>query len=165
VTAHSVDVDGVLAANAELYAAFEAGDLDRMTALWVSEPYSDDALCVHPGWVPLRGRGPVLRSWAVIMANTSYVQFVLTDVRADVAGDVAVVTCRENILTAIGDPTHAGDSLSGGSTVATNVFRRTAEGWRLWVHHASPILGRGSDSGTDEEDSDVADADEDGEAR
>ena len=30
----------------------------------------------------------------------------------------------------------------GGSqkVLATNVFRRRAQGWRLWVHHASPVL-------------------------
>jgi len=24
--------------------------------------------------------------------------------------------------------------------VATNVFVRTSDGWRLWIHHASPVL-------------------------
>ena len=32
--------------------------------------------------------------------------------------------------------------LAGGRAVATNVFRRTPEGWRLWLHHASPVLTR-----------------------
>jgi ketosteroid isomerase-like protein len=133
-----LDVDEVLAANAGLYAAVEEGDFDRMAALWVDGPNAESALCVHPGWSPVRGRSAVLRSWAVIMANTSYIQFFLTDVRAEMAGETAVVTCGESILTAVDD------DLGGGQAVATNVFRRTSAGWRLWIHHASPVL-RGED--------------------
>jgi ketosteroid isomerase-like protein len=135
----SLDVDAVLAANAELYAAFEAGDFDRMSDLWVDGRGAESAMCVHPGWPPVLGRSAVLRSWAVIMANTTYIQFFLTDVRAELVGETAVVTCGENVLTAVDD------DLGGGQVVATNVFRRTPAGWRLWIHHASPVL-RGEDA-------------------
>ena len=135
----------VLAANAALYDAFESADLDLMEAVWLDGPQAEDVICVHPGWPALRGRGPVLRSWAMIMANTSYISFVLTDVDATVDGDVAVVTCAENILTGmpeVAEPLAALGStgLSGGRVAATNVFRRTETGWRLWVHHSSPVL-------------------------
>jgi ketosteroid isomerase-like protein len=139
------DVRAVLFANAALYDAFETADLDLMEAVWMDGPAAEDVICVHPGWPPLRGRAQVLRSWAMIMANTTNISFVLTDVDATVDGDVAVVTCAENILT--GMPEDAGLStslaataLSGGRVAATNVFRRTGNGWRLWVHHASPVL-------------------------
>ncbi|KAB2350823.1 nuclear transport factor 2 family protein [Actinomadura rudentiformis] len=125
-------------ANAEFYAAFEAGDLDRMAALWADGPYAPSVTCVHPGWPMLRGRDEVLRSWALIMANTSYIQFVLTNVEADIHGDQAVVTCSENILTADED-TEAG-FLAGGEVVATNIFVRADGAWRLLLHHGSPIL-------------------------
>ena len=126
------------AANAELYAAFEAADLDRMHALWDGADHPDDAAavtCVHPGWDALHGRERVLRSWALIMANTSYIQFFLTDVRVSVVGSTAVVTCTENILTSVTD--------SGGDArvVSTNVFHRRGDAWRLTVHHGSPVLG------------------------
>jgi ketosteroid isomerase-like protein len=52
-----------------------------------------------------------------------------------VNGDVAVVTCEENILADIS----AQDGLVGGTAVATNVFRRRDGRWRLWIHHASPV--------------------------
>ena len=129
-----VDIDAVLAANAELYQAVEEADFDRISALWIDGPGGESAICVHPGWPPVRGRSAVLRSWAVIMANTPYIQFFLTDVRAEMAGDTAIVTCGENILTAIDA------DLGGGQVVSTNVFRRTPDGWRLWLHHASPLL-------------------------
>jgi len=124
------DGAAVLGANAEFYAAFEAADLDRMHAVWDDH---EDVTCVHPGWQLLRGRGRVMRSWALIFANTPYIQFFLTDVQVDLDGDVAIVTCTESILTSVGDDT--GDA----SVAATNVFRRRDDGWRLWVHHGSPV--------------------------
>ncbi|WP_143672996.1 nuclear transport factor 2 family protein, partial [Streptomyces sp. b94] len=33
---------------------------------------------------------------------------------------------------------------------ATNVFRRTPDGWKLWSHHGSPVLTE-SDEDDDEE--------------
>jgi ketosteroid isomerase-like protein len=139
------DERAVLFANAALYDAFETADLDLMEAVWIDGPGAEDVICVHPGWPPLRGRAQVLRSWAMIMANTTNISFVLTDIDATVDGDVAVVTCAENILTGMPEAPElstalAATALSGGRVAATNVFRRTASGWRLWVHHASPVL-------------------------
>ena len=137
----------VLSANSEFYAAFESGDLDAMTDLWVPEGH---AVCIHPGWSPVVGAAAVRRSWAVIMANTPYIQFILTDVDVTVVGDVASVTCTENVLSA--DEETPVEGFSGGKAVTTNVFRRTPTGhessWRLWIHHASPVLSsQGSDEG------------------
>lgn len=126
------DSAAVEAANAEFYAAFEGADLDRMSTLW-DDDKDAPVTCVHPGWPMIRGRQRVLRSWAVIMANTAYIQFVLTDVAVSVVGDLAVVTCDENILT-------SAEPADAGQVTATNVFRRRREGWRLRVHHGSPVL-------------------------
>jgi ketosteroid isomerase-like protein len=122
----------VEAANAALYTAFEAGDVDLMEAVWDD---SDEVVCVHPGWPMLRGRSEVMRSWSALMANTDYIQFVLTDVQVAVSGDSAVVTCTENVLT-------SADVGDGAAAVATNVFVKRPTGWRLLVHHGSPVLGR-----------------------
>lgn len=137
----------VLSVNSGFYAAFESGDLDAMIDLWVPDGH---AVCIHPGWAPVVGAAAVRRSWAVIMANTPYIQFILTDVDVTVVGDVASVTCTENVLSADEDTPVEG--FAGGKAVSTNVFRRTRSGeedaWRLWIHHASPVLsGEGSDEG------------------
>jgi ketosteroid isomerase-like protein len=131
-------VAAVEAANAEFYAAFEACDIDRMNAVWVD---SDDITCVHPGSAVLRGRGEVMRSWSVIMANTAYIQFFLTDVEVTLQGDVAVLTCAENILTGVDEEEGGSRSLAHpGRVIATNVFRRVDGRWRMWVHHGSPVF-------------------------
>ena len=125
------DRAAVEAANAEFYAAFEASDLSRMRNVWMDD---ETASCVHPGWRVLRGTSRIMRSWALIFANTPYVQFFLTDVDVTVLGDVAVVRCVEGILTSVTDA--EGDS----SVAATNVFVRHDDGWRLWLHHGSPMI-------------------------
>lgn len=134
------DVDAVLVANTEFYAAFESADFDAMTQIWADD---DATVCVHPGAKPIRGHRDVMRSWLALMANAAYIQFFLTDVEVAVVDDVATVTCTENVLSA-GADTPVG-SFAGGSATATNVFRRAVGGWRLWVHHASPVLSMLSD--------------------
>jgi ketosteroid isomerase-like protein len=121
--------------NAVFYEAFETGDLDTMQDLWLDGP---DTVCVHPGASPVRGTGPINRSWALVMAHTPYIQFFLTDVEVSVQGTTASVTCTENVLT--GDERTGPDAFGGGKAFATNVFVRTGAGWRLWIHHASPVL-------------------------
>lgn len=121
--------------NSEFYGAFERGDIDSMTRIWLDDR---ETLCVHPGTTPLRGASAITRSWALLMANATYIQFFLTDVETSVLGDVASVTCTENVLTAA-DSVEEG-AFSGAKAVATNVFVRTADGWRLWIHHASPVV-------------------------
>ncbi len=127
--------EAVAAANDAYYAAFESADLDAMRELWLDHP---ETLCVHPGALPVRGTPAISRSWALIMANTPYIQFFLTDVEISVLETTASVTCTENVLT--GDETTGVDSFGGAKAVATNVFVRTSDGWRLWIHHASPVL-------------------------
>lgn len=130
------DRAAVEAANAEFYAAFERADIDAMTALWLDGP---GTLCIHPGAAPLQGEGAINRSWALIMANVEYIQFVLTDLAVDLpAPDVASVTCTENVLTA--DESTNAQTFLGGKAVATNVFVRREGRWRLWIHHASPVV-------------------------
>lgn len=143
----SVDTAAIETVNQEFYTAIEDGDLDRMTEIWAEDSGDEQVSCVHPGWTLLTGRSEVLRSWALIMANTTYIQFVLTDVNTTVLGDVAVLTCVENILTA-GEEGEA--SFAAGKVVASNVYVRTPQGWRLWMHHGSPVL-QGDDEDEEED--------------
>lgn len=137
----SSDEQLVTELNTALYAAFEQADVDVMAQVW-DDADPDAVVCVHPGWPMLRGRAHVLRSWAAVMAGTEYVQFFLTDVRVSVEGDTAVVTCTENILTSVEE---MGLDRGNVAVAATNVFRRRSAGWRLQVHHGSPVMGMLSD--------------------
>ncbi|MEV0776408.1 nuclear transport factor 2 family protein [Streptomyces sp. NPDC050433] len=144
------DREQVDALNTAFYEAMERGDLDELSELWLDGD-NPGVSCVHPGWPVLSGRGEVLRSYALIMANTEYIQFFLTDVVVSVAGDTALVTCTENILS--GGPAEESGALGplvGQLVVATNVFRRTPDGWRVWSHHGSPVLAETDDEQDDE---------------
>lgn len=140
MTSAPTDSEQVERANTALYEAVERGDTTAMDRLWLDDP-EVEVSCVHPGWPVLRGRSEVLRSFALIMASTEYIQFFLTDVEVAVAGDTALVTCTENILS--GGPAESEGELGplvGQLVVATNVFRRSGDEWRIWSHHGSPVL-------------------------
>nr|WP_233290266.1 nuclear transport factor 2 family protein [Kitasatospora sp. MBT66] len=147
------DREAVLEANRALYEALENGDQEAVEDAWLGAGEADDkggVVCVHPGWPVLRGRAQVTRSYMLIMANTEYIQFILTDEEVEVQGDVALVTCTENILSG-GEAEEEGElgPLVGGKVVSTNLFRRTPAGWKLWSHHGSPVL-----TSADEDDED-----------
>ncbi len=119
----------VIAANRRYYEAFEAGDLDAMSALWERSPR---ATCTHPGWATLQGWGQVASSFFALFHGGNRTQFVLTREQPWVVGDVAWVSLDENLL---------GDQ--GGVTVATiNVFVRSEadeSAWRMVCHHGSVV--------------------------
>ncbi|MDQ4070936.1 MAG: nuclear transport factor 2 family protein [Actinomycetota bacterium] len=120
------DREAVAAANKAFYAAFEARDLDAMSKVW---EHSDRIVCTHPGWASLRGWGQVAASFFALFQNAQQLQFILTKESAEVAGDVAWVTVDENIL----------QGTSATTVAALNLFVRSADGWRMVAHHASPV--------------------------
>ncbi len=130
------DVAAVEAAHTALYEALETADVDRMQTVW-DDVDPEAVVCVHPGWPMLRGREQVLRSCSAVMAGTDYVQFFLTDVAVRLLGDTAVVTCTENVLTEV-----SATSEPQPIVVATDVLVRRPDGWRVQVHHGSPVLGK-----------------------
>jgi len=116
------DADDALAANEAFYRAFNQRDIALMTALWAA---SEDVTCIHPGWNALEGRERVLDSWRAILGNPSQSRIVTGGATVSFRGDVAIVLCRE---------------LVGGSPlIATNVFVRESEGWKLLHHQSGPV--------------------------
>lgn len=116
-------------ANEQFYRALEALDLGAMERVWLHSP---DVRCIHPGSEALVGWATVRTAWQQIFANTRWMRVQPTDVRMQVIGEVGIVACAENI-TATQD-----DDVGVAVAQATNVFRRTAEGWHMILHHASP---------------------------
>jgi ketosteroid isomerase-like protein len=116
-----------LAANQAFYDAFEAADLDAMSAVW---EHGDDVACTHPGWATLRGWGKVVASWYALFRNPQRLQFILTQPIVRCQGDVAWIVLDENLL----------DGASGQTVSALNIFVRSEEGWRMVAHHGSPVM-------------------------
>jgi ketosteroid isomerase-like protein len=118
----------VLEVNRAFYEAFETSDFNAMSDLWVHE---DHAVCVHPGWTALRGWASIASSWAAMFDGPQHIQFIVTDEHVSVNGDVAWVSCDENLLT-----------IGASATVnALNVFVRAQDGqWRMVAHHGAPVM-------------------------
>jgi ketosteroid isomerase-like protein len=119
-------------ANARFYRAFERLDLDEMDAVWA---HGEHVRCVHPGWPLLSGWLAVRDSWRGIFDNTEEMRFTISDVTVVASGELGWVTCTENILSEVRG------RIAVTAILATNLFERQAEGWRLIHHHASHVLG------------------------
>ena len=128
----------VLDVNRRFYEALEALDVDAMDSVWEASPR---AASVHPGSPWLLGWSDVRQSLEAIVDATSYIEFEIADVEVHVEDPAAWVTCTERVTGADG---------SVAEVAATNLFVLGSDGWRLVVHHASPII-RPAHSSTEEE--------------
>jgi ketosteroid isomerase-like protein len=118
-------------ANARFYRAFESLDIARMSQVW---SHGDHVRCIHPGWCLLSGWDAVRQSWEAIFKGGGEMRFSITDVDVHVERDLAWIVCTENILS------HAHGQISVTRLLATNLFERLGDDWRMTHHHASPTL-------------------------
>ncbi|MET0554400.1 MAG: nuclear transport factor 2 family protein [Vicinamibacteria bacterium] len=116
------------AANDRFYRALETLDLPGMDGLWLHGP---QVRCIHPGWDVIVGWDDVRSAWERILQNTGWIRVSVTQSHAEIMGDVGLVGCSENITSG-----REGD-VSVAVAQATNLFRLTPGGWRMFLHHAS----------------------------
>ncbi len=116
---------------AEFYEALRRGDVERLMALWADD---DEIVCVHPGGTRMVGGAAIRASFEAIFAN----------------GGIPVRPEQVHRLAAMGSALHhlverievSGEQGPQTAWVtATNLYLKTARGWRLASHHASPALG------------------------
>jgi ketosteroid isomerase-like protein len=110
------------------YEALERGDLEGMMAVWAED---EEIICVHPGGPRLSGPDEVRSSWARIFSAGAGPRVHITQQVAVTAMMIAVHSVHENFSI-------EGDARAQVPVIATNVYLRTAAGWRMIVHHASP---------------------------
>ena len=120
----SSDREDVLAANAAFYAAFGRGDMDAMSEVWAE---TGPVACLHPGAPLLVGRDPVLNSWSHILGASEMPEIACFEPHAYLMGHSAFVTCYERL-----------GGVGGAVLIATNIFIRENDRWRMSHHHASP---------------------------
>ncbi|QRR34030.1 nuclear transport factor 2 family protein [Hydrogenophaga sp. YM1] len=113
---------------AAFYDALQHADIDRLMACWADE---DDIVCVHPSGPRLLGHEAIRATFEAMFANGSVMAMPEKLHRHD-DGHCAVHSVVERVAV-LGDdgPRHA-------FVLATNVYIKTAQGWRLIAHHASP---------------------------
>lgn len=131
------DRKAIAEVNEAFYQAFEALDLEAMDHVWAARDYT---ACVHPGQETIVGWPEVRESLGSIFAGTGKIRFRLTNIQIEVRGAIAWAFVLENI--------HHGDDVLV-AVQATNIFERTPEGWRMVLHHASPISDDAGEPDTD----------------
>lgn len=114
------------------YRALEEADLEAMEALWLHE---DWVKCVHPGWELITGWERVRESWERIFLNTRGMRVTATEVEVMIEGDFAWVSCTENLAVFLDDSS----APASATTIATNLYYRVGERWRMVHHHASQV--------------------------
>lgn len=113
---------------AAFYEALQSGDIEKLMACWADE---DDIVCVHPGGARLIGAGVIRAAFEAMFANGSIQARAEKVHRLESMGaSVHSVLERIDVLTEEG-PRHA-------YVIATNVYQKTVQGWRMVAHHASP---------------------------
>ena len=113
---------------AAFYEALQTADIEKLVACWADE---DDIVCVHPGGPRLIGMGAIRAAFDAMFSNGS-IRAWPEGVRKieSLASSVHNVRERIEVLTDQG-PREA-------YVIATNVYHKTAQGWRMVAHHASP---------------------------
>lgn len=113
-------------AEAAFYAAFQERNLDAMMAVWASD---QDIVCVHPAGSMLIGREAIRASWEEIFRHGPEMKFVIDERALAHDASVAMHVVQEHIRIA---------QEMQPPVFVTNVYRRTDQGWRMVLHHASP---------------------------
>ena len=113
---------------AQFYEALQQGDIERLMAVWADD---DEVACVHPGGPRLIGRAAIRNSFDSIFANGA-IPVMPEQVHRLQTMTSAVHHLAERISITTAEGTRT------AWVLATNVYLKTEEGWRLVVHHASP---------------------------
>ena len=120
---------------AAFYEALERADLELMMAVWSED---EEIVCIHPGGPRLCGQDQVRESWAQIFAGGGRARVHVTQQVSITGMMLAVHSVFENFVF---EDAPARDKRPP-PVVATNVYLRSASGWRMIVHHASPAPGQ-----------------------
>ena len=113
------------------YEALERCDLEAMMAVWSED---EEIVCVHPAGQRLAGQAEVREAWRQMFAGGPNMRVRITQQVVIAGVMIEAHSVHENI-------TVTGETRPRPPMVATNVYLRTAAGWRMIVHHASPAPG------------------------
>ncbi|HET6787778.1 MAG TPA: nuclear transport factor 2 family protein [Aquabacterium sp.] len=113
---------------AAFYEAMQHADIDRLMAVWSDD---DEIACVHPGGPRLVGSVAIRAAFEAVFANGA-VMVSVAHVRRIESTTSAVHHVLEKVQ-AMGP-----EGLQTAYVLASNVYLRGAQGWRMVLHHASP---------------------------
>ncbi len=112
----------------QFYEALQRADLEQLMAVWADD---DDIVCVHPGGPRVVGHAAIRTTFEQIFANGAIAAHP-EKVRRLQTLSCAVHSVLERVAVM------TGEGPQSAWVVATNVYVKTTQGWRLAAHHASP---------------------------
>jgi len=115
---------------AQFYEALQRGDIERLMALWADD---DEIVCVHPGGIRAIGSTAIRASFEALFASGGI------PVRPTQVHRLAVLGCALHHLVERLE-VQGEQGPQSAWAIATNLYLKTAQGWRLASHHASPGL-------------------------
>ena len=119
-------------AEAQFYEALQQGDLDKLMAVWADD---EEIVCVHPGGGRTIGPAAVRAGFGAIFASGGGVP-----VRAEQVHRIQQLgSALHHLVERITVPADGGGTQDAW-VLATNFYVKTALGWRLAAHHASPAM-------------------------
>ena len=113
---------------AQFYEALQRGDIEQLMAVWADD---DEVVCVHPGGGRVIGPAAIRSSFESIFANGAI------PVQPEQLHRLQYMGCAlHHLVERIEVVSDRGRHTAW--VLATNVYLKTAQGWRLASHHASP---------------------------
>jgi ketosteroid isomerase-like protein len=113
---------------AQFYEAIQQGDIEKLMAVWADE---EDIACAHPGGSRVHGPAAVRSVFETMFSQGGIAVHPVNVRRTPCGGTVAV----HHVLQSVAVQTPRGPD--SACVLATNIYVKTARGWRLLVHHAS----------------------------
>ena len=110
------------------YEALQSGDLERLMACWANE---EDIICVHPGGPRLIGAVAIRNSFEIMFSHGPIRSFPERLHKLE-----TITSAVHNLIERV--EIYTADGAQIAFVTSTNVYMRTAEGWRMVAHHASP---------------------------
>lgn len=108
------------------YKAFETADLEAMMLVWLDADYVE---CIHPMSHRLMGLNAIRDSWQQIFVNSEEIRFETVETRQIKHNELAIHVVNEHLRV-------KGEQIV--QVLATNIYEKTPQGWRMILHHASP---------------------------
>ena len=112
----------------QFYEALQRGDIEKLMATWSDD---DDISCVHPGGPRVIGPAAIRAAFESMFANGT-IDAYPEKVRRLHGESSAVHSVLERVQVLTNEGPQA------AWVIATNVYVKTALGWRMVAHHASP---------------------------
>jgi len=113
---------------AAFYDALQKGDIDRLMSCWADD---DDIVCIHPGGPRVVG-AMAIRATFESMFSRGSIRAWPQQARKTQAAAAAVHNVLERVEV-LGP-----EGPAQAWVIATNVYHKTPQGWRMVAHHASP---------------------------